>query len=158
MSAAIPFTVLVLRHMNRTDVQAVAAIEQAAYEFPWTPGIFRDCIRVGYHCRVATVEGGVRAYGIMSTAAGEAHILNLCVDPDTRRSGLGRSVLGHLTELAVRAQSQRMYLEVRPSNVAAQALYASAGFVQIGRRKAYYRARVGREDAVVLALELARPG
>ncbi len=157
MSAAVPFVVPVLRHMNRTDVAEVSAIEQSAYEFPWTPGIFRDCIRVGYHCRVASVDGCVRAYGIMSTAADEAHILNLCVDVGMRRSGLGRRMLGHLVELAVRAHSRRIFLEVRPSNTAAQQLYSQAGFVEIGRRRAYYRARVGREDAMVLALDLPAP-
>ncbi len=154
MSAAVPFVVPVLRPMTRSDVPEVSSIEQGAYEFPWTPGIFRDCIRVGYHCRVATVDGCVRAYGIMSTAANEAHILNLCVDPDLRRAGLGRRMLTHLTELALRARSHRIFLEVRPSNAAAQRLYSQAGFVEIGRRRAYYRAAAGREDAMVLALDL----
>lgn len=141
--------------MRAEDVPVVADIERAAYEFPWTDGIFRDCLRVGYHCRVLEGDGGViQGYVILSVAAAEAHLLNLCVHPDRRRCGLGRDMLHYaLTEARI-AGAQRMFLEVRPSNRAAIALYEQAGFVIIGRRPRYYRSRDGREDAVVLAKDL----
>ncbi len=154
MSAAVPFFLPVLRAMTHADADAVANLEIASYEFPWSRGIFRDCLRVGYQCRVAIVDDRLAAYGILSTAAGEAHILNLCVASDLRNAGLGRRMLNHLTEIAVRLGSRRLFLEVRPTNTAALALYRGAGFVEIARRKHYYRARGGREDAIVLSLDL----
>jgi len=141
--------------MRASDVQTVAELERASYEYPWTEGIFRDCLRVGYHCVVVESESGtLQGYAIMSVVADEAHLLNLCVSPDCRRCGLGREMLKQLLEAASLAGARRMFLEVRPSNVAALALYASEGFVEIGRRPRYYRAREGREDAVVLARDL----
>jgi len=145
----------VLRRMRASDIPIVAEMERAAYEFPWTEGIFRDCLRVGYDCRVLEGDGGVlQGYVILSVAVAESHLLNLCVHPDCRRCGLGRDMLRFAMTQARIAGAERMFLEVRPSNKAALALYADEGFVEIGRRPRYYRSRAGREDAVVLAREL----
>ncbi len=144
-----------LRLMRAADLSTVAGMERAAYEYPWTEGIFRDCLRVGYHCLVLEGDGGsLQGYAIMSVAADEAHLLNLCIRSNRRRCGLGRDLLRQLLADARLAGARRMFLEVRPSNEAALALYASEGFVEIGRRPRYYRAREGREDAVVLARDL----
>jgi len=141
--------------MRAEDIPVVAAMEQSAYEFPWTVGIFRDCMRVGYDCRVLQGDGGVlEGYVILSVAAEEAHLLNLCVHPDRRRCGLGRDMLRHALTAARIAGAKRVFLEVRPSNYPALALYEDEGFVRIGRRPRYYRSRAGREDAVVLARDL----
>lgn len=143
--------------MRAEDIPVVAEMERSAYEFPWTVGIFRDCMRVGYDCRVLEGAGGVlEGYVILSVAASEAHLLNLCVHPDRRRCGLGRDMLRHAMTEARIAGAERLFLEVRPSNHAALALYEDEGFTRIGRRPRYYRSRAGREDAVVLARELAR--
>ena len=143
------------RVMRESDVGAVMSSELAAYPHPWTGGIFRDCIRVGYHCVVVESASGVlQGYAIMSVVTDEAHLLNLCASPDCRRCGLGREILKQLLETASVAGARRMFLEVRPSNIAALALYASEGFLEIGRRPRYYRAGEGREDAVVLARDL----
>jgi ribosomal-protein-alanine N-acetyltransferase len=144
-----------LRWMRAADISAVAEMERAAYEFPWTAGIFRDCLRVGYDCRVLEGDGGaLQGYVILSVAAAEAHLLNLCVHPDRRRCGLGRDMLRHALTQARIAGAERMFLEVRPSNLAALALYEDEGFVHIGNRPRYYRSRIGREDAAILAREL----
>ncbi len=141
--------------MRAADIPSVAEMERAAYEFPWTEGIFRDCLRVGYDCRVLEGDGGVlQGYVILSVAVAEAHLLNLCVHPDRRRCGLGRDMLRHAIAEARMAGAERMFLEVRPSNLAALALYDDEGFVEIGCRPRYYRSRAGREDAVILAREL----
>ena len=58
--------------MSPGDLPAVAAVERASYEFPWSEGIFRDCLRVGYLCRVAELEGAIIAYGVVAMGAGEA--------------------------------------------------------------------------------------
>jgi [ribosomal protein S18]-alanine N-acetyltransferase len=146
---------VLLRPMAEEDIGAVAALEAAAYQFPWSEGIFRDCLRVGYFCRVVALGELVVGYGIMSMGAGEAHILNLCVRADLRNRGMGRQVLDHMLERARAAGMLEAFLEVRPSNVAAIRLYQAAGFQQIGVRRGYYQAVGGREDAAVLKLELA---
>ncbi len=109
-------TAFSFRHMEEADLAAVLAIEQQAYEFPWTRGIFRDCLRIGYHCYVVTGAEGVVGYGILSIGAGESHILNLCIHPRQRRQGLGGALLRFLMEEARKARVDCILLEVRPSN------------------------------------------
>ena len=140
---------LAIRPMREGDVVDVVAIERCAYQFPWSEGIFRDCLRVGYVCRVMTAARQVTAYGVMSLGAGEAHILNLCVGEAFRCRGAGRRLLGSLIERATLAGMGEAYLEVRPSNTAAIRLYLSSGFEQAGMRRGYYQAPGGREDAAV---------
>ena len=141
---------LMIRPMRVTDVAEVVTIERDAYQFPWGEGIFRDCLRVGYVCRVVTVSRQVIAYGVMSFGAGEAHILNLCVAQTHRCRGIGRELLGSLVERASAACMNEAFLEVRPSNTAAIRLYLAVGFEQVGMRRGYYQAVGGREDAAVL--------
>jgi ribosomal-protein-alanine N-acetyltransferase len=140
--------------MTEVDLSMVLANERAAYEFPWTLGIFRDCLRVGYHCRVLEASRGVIGHGIMSVAAQECHLLNICVRPDFQRRGYGRDLVTHLLELARAKRAITALLEVRVSNAAAYRLYAGMGFDEVGVRHNYYPARHGREDAIILALDL----
>jgi ribosomal-protein-alanine N-acetyltransferase len=144
--------------MHELDVPVVVAIERAAYQFPWSEGIFRDCLRVGYVCRLIEVGPEIAGYGIMSIGAGEAHILNVCVREDYRCRGLARQMLLYLIERARIAGMFEAFLEVRPSNIIAARLYHSMGFEQVGVRRGYYQATNGREDAAVLRrLLLADP-
>jgi ribosomal-protein-alanine N-acetyltransferase len=140
--------------MTPFDVVHVGAVERASYQFPWSEGIFRDCLRVGYLCRVAECEGDIVSYGIVAMGAGEAHILNICVSPTMRGRGIGRQMLMLLIERSGQAGMQDVFLEVRPSNLHAIALYQSVGFIEVGRRRGYYQAVDGREDALVLKLSL----
>ena len=142
------------RAMSPFDVPGVAAVERASYPFPWSEGIFRDCLRVGYLCRVAENAGEIVAYGIVAMGAGEAHVLNICVAEHVRGRGIGRRMLMLLIERSVQAGMQDVFLEVRPSNMLAIALYQSLGFIEVGRRRGYYQAEVGREDALVLKLSM----
>jgi ribosomal-protein-alanine N-acetyltransferase len=146
-----------IRPMRGADVAEVVAIERASYQFPWSEGIFRDCLRVGYICRVVSVDRQVIGYGVMSVGAGEAHVLNLCVAEAFRCRGAGRKVLLCLLERAHAAGMAEAFLEVRPSNTTAIRLYQSIGFQQVGTRRGYYQAPNGREDAAVLKLSLRRP-
>ena len=141
---------VVIRAMRGSDVADVVTIERASYQFPWSEGIFRDCLRVGYVCRVVTASRQVMGYGVMSLGAGEAHILNLCVGEEYRCRGVGRRLLGSLIERATAAGMADAFLEVRPSNTAAIRLYLALGFEQAGMRRGYYQAVTGREDAAVL--------
>jgi len=145
---------VVIRPMTEADVGSVVALERASYQFPWSEGIFRDCLRVGYTCRVVTAGNRVIGYGVMSLGAGEAHILNLCIDVGFRCQGIGRRMLDYLLDKGAAAGMTEAFLEVRPSNTAAIRLYLSVGFDQVGMRKGYYQAVGGREDAAVLKLGL----
>jgi [ribosomal protein S18]-alanine N-acetyltransferase len=149
---------VVIRPMRGLDVAEVVAIERASYQFPWSEGIFRDCLRVGYVCRVMTVGRQVMAYGVMSFGAGEAHILNLCVGETYRCRGVGKRLLTTLLERATAAGMGEAFLEVRPSNTTAIRLYQAMGFEQVGMRRGYYQAAGGREDAAVLKRVLPKTG
>lgn len=144
-----------LHPMHPSHLPQVIEIEEASYEFPWTLGIFSDCLRVGYSAWVVTdTVGEVLAYALMSMAVGEAHILNICVAPEHRRRGLAQFLLRHLIMVARSASVTLMLLEVRKSNAGARQLYEGFGFSVLGERRGYYPARDGREDAYVLGLDL----
>lgn len=144
-----------LRPMDDSHLPQVLDIERRAYPFPWTEGIFMDCLKVGYSSWVVTSpDGEVLAYALMSMAAGEAHILNLCVEPTYQQQGLGRFLLMHLQRLARNAGMTLMLLEVRKSNAAAIALYLGMGFSKLGVRKNYYPSHEGSEDALLLGYTL----
>jgi len=143
------------RRMTAQDLDTVMAIEAAVYPHPWTRGNFSDSLAAGYHCWIMECSGRVAAYTVVAIAAEEAHLLNLSVAGPWQRRGLGRALLGFVLKLARDYAAARILLEVRPSNIAALALYAAAGFVEIGVRRGYYPAGAGREDAAVLELALA---
>ena len=144
------------RPMTLADVASVVAVERSSYLFPWSEGVFRDCIRVGYLCRVVEFGSDVVGYGIMSYGAGEAHILNICIRNDLRGGGIGRRLMEFLLERARAAEMHDVFLEVRPSNPIAIRLYEALGFLRVGVRKGYYQATGGREDALVYKLTLPR--
>lgn len=141
--------------LTEAQLPAVLDIEQRAYTFPWTEGIFRDCLKAGYSSWIVQDRSGcMLAYALMTMAVGEAHILNLAVDPMLRRQGLARFLLTHLLRIARAAHTTVVLLEVRRSNKAAIQLYQGFGFRHIGTRKNYYPSHDQREDAFVLALDL----
>ena len=143
-----------IREMNHDDLGMVSDIERRSYEFPWSHGVFRDCLLAGYQCLAMIREDRVAGYAILSVAAGEAHILNLCIDSDFRALGYGERLLDELLYRARSASVREIFLEVRPSNEAALRLYRKKGFHQVAARPAYYQAIEGREDAAVLARKL----
>jgi ribosomal-protein-alanine N-acetyltransferase len=140
--------------MTLVDVPRVMEVERDSYPFPWSDGIFRDCVRVGYFCRVVEFRGVVYGHAVMSFGAGEAHVLNICIASDLREQGIGRRLMEFLIEQARKMGMQDMFLEVRPSNPSAIHLYESIGFARVGVRKGYYQASPGREDAWVYKLAL----
>lgn len=154
MSAVPDLSAYRLRPMRKRDLVQVIDIESRAYQYPWSSGIFEDCLRVGYSCWV--YEGGhcIQAYSIMSIATAECHVMNLTVNPAVHGQGVGRAVLRRLIGIATDHGADTMLLEARPSNHAALTLYRSEGFNELGTRKSYYPARGGREDAVILAKAL----
>jgi ribosomal-protein-alanine N-acetyltransferase len=153
MSAAV-YPRTQIRLMVPADLKSVAEVERSAYQYPWSLGIFRDCLLAGYYCLALEVGDMLTGYSIMSIAAAEAHVLNLCVHPSAQGMGFGRRMLNALLLKAEDSEVEKVFLEVRPSNEAALHLYRSVGFAQIGVRPAYYQAEHGREDAVILAATL----
>jgi len=142
------------RRMTAADIDAVVAIEDAVYPHPWTLGNFADSIAAGYHCWIVECAGVMAGYTVVMIAAGEAHLLNLSVSALWQRRGIGRELLNFVLKLARDYGAKMIYLEVRPSNAAAVALYASAGFAEIALRRSYYPAGDTREDAAVMQLQL----
>jgi ribosomal-protein-alanine N-acetyltransferase len=142
----------IIRAMQQEDVEGVMAIEEEVVEFPWTANIFRDCIKVGYSCWVIDDGGQIVGYGLLSLSDVEAHILNICITGSRQQQGLGLSLMKHLIEKSKELQADSVFLEVRVSNKRAFRLYKNLGFKIIGRRKDYYPATHGREDALVLEL------
>ncbi|MDR2215712.1 MAG: ribosomal protein S18-alanine N-acetyltransferase [Nevskiaceae bacterium] len=142
--------------MGFDDVVTVQTLEKQTYPFPWTQAIFRDCLRAGHYCCVVELDDVLIGYGVLSSGAGEAHVLNLCVAEPWRGRGIGAHLLAHLLEFARSLNVQEVFLEVRPSNTNAIRLYQSQGFAQIGIRRGYYQAVGGREDAVVLRKVLGK--
>lgn len=147
---------MMMRAMTAEDLDAVSAIEQAVQRFPWTRGSFADALVSGYLCRVDEAEDGtVRGYAILMPVVEEAELLNIGVARDEQRKGLGRALLHEMLEAARDMKLRRVFLEVRPSNVAAIALYHSTGFKAVGIRRGYYRNADISEDAATMACELA---
>ncbi|WP_455217118.1 ribosomal protein S18-alanine N-acetyltransferase [Kaarinaea lacus] len=155
MSAVVQSPELNIRPMTAEDIDAVMSIEFSIYPYPWTRRIMADCLRVGYYCMVGEIDGVLAGYCVMSTGADEAHILNLCVASEFQRRGLGRIMLTTVLDEAKLHDVHNVFLEVRPSNSPALYLYEQLGFNEIGLRKDYYPAKDGREDAVILALNLS---
>jgi [ribosomal protein S18]-alanine N-acetyltransferase len=140
--------------MREADLRAVLEIEESIYEFPWTLGNFRDSLRAGYACWVYRDGKRLIGYAVLLLAAGEGHLLNLSVAAHAQRRGHGRNLLHNVVQVARDHKAKVLFLEVRPTNQVGQRLYTGYGFRQIGVRRGYYPARKGREDALVLALDL----
>ncbi|MGB5715979.1 MAG: ribosomal protein S18-alanine N-acetyltransferase [Gammaproteobacteria bacterium] len=151
MSAILKEPALEIRPLQDEDLQQVIEIERQSYPHPWTQIIFGDCLQAGYSCWVCGRRGIIEAYGILSVAVGESHLLNICVRPESRQQGIGRKLLRHLVSVARRHEAEVIFLEVRISNTTARALYEDEGFNELGSRRDYYPAGDSREDALILA-------
>ena len=144
----------VFRPMTEADVESVLNIEFAAFSHPWTRGIFLDCIKSGYECWLMFLGGQQVGHGVLSAAGDECHLLNLTVKPESQSNGLGGKLLDHLMLHGKKRGAETAFLEVRESNHPAIRLYERSGFNEIGRRRDYYPAVGGREDALVMAYTL----
>ena len=143
-----------IRPLGESDLDRIMEIEHSAYPYPWSSGIFADCIRVGYDCSGLQLGPELIAYVIQAQAVGESHLLNLCVAPNWQGSGYGTLLLDHAIRLARLQNCSCMFLEVRPSNPVGIGLYGRKGFSVVGERPDYYRTDSGRENAIVMRLPL----
>jgi ribosomal-protein-alanine N-acetyltransferase len=144
--------------LQERDLPAVALIEAGAYVFPWTIGNFRDSLLGGHQCIGCWSGRELIGYAILMTALDEAHLLNLAVASEWQRSGVGARFLRQLIDRCRAQHLEMLYLEVRPSNLAARAMYEQFGFRKLGVRRDYYPSPTGREDAFFLGLNLAPKG
>ncbi|MFZ2288113.1 MAG: ribosomal protein S18-alanine N-acetyltransferase [Halopseudomonas yangmingensis] len=142
------------RRMTLDDLDAVLRVEFAAFTHPWTGGIFRDCINSGYECWVMLVGSQQVGHTVLMLGGDEGHLLNITVKPESQGRGLGQQLLGFIAARAAAAGVETLFLELRASNRAAFRLYERFGFNEVGRRKGYYPAVGGREDALVMACML----
>lgn len=159
MSALWKDPVPTLRPMGVADVDAVMAVEVAAYAFPWSRGNFIDSLAAGYPARVLRVSGdAVLGYFVAMPGVGEMHLLNITVAPEVQGRGHARTLIDALTVLCHAHGARDLWLEVRAGNDRARAMYAHLGFTQVGVRKGYYPAPFARrEDAVVMSLKFEPP-
>lgn len=140
--------------MNEHDLDAVAALEASIQAFPWSRGNFADSLQAGHSVWVCRLGGDLIGFSVIMCVLDEAHLLNLGVCKPWQGQGYGARLLRHVMQGAKQHGANKLFLEVRPSNTQAVALYRHFGFNQIGLRRAYYQAAVGREDALVFAKEL----
>ena len=142
------------RPMRAADLDRVMQIEPDLYTHPWTRGNFEDSLIAGYSCWVVECGGNLAGYGVLMIAVREAHLLNLSVAAPWQRRGFGRMLLNHFVNVARGSDAAQMFLEVRPTNVAARGLYVEFGFREITVRRGYYPSGCGREDAILMGIGL----
>lgn len=150
---------LSLRPMQMDDLDAIMQIEPIIYSHPWTRGNFSDSLNSGYSAwileeQVLEEKGELIGYALMMMVMDEAHLLNLSIAKPQQKQGLGRYLLEHMLKIAKNHKAANMFLEVRPSNISAIALYEKRGFCEMAVRRGYYPAQSGREDAVLMGLAL----
>ena len=144
------------RYMTEADIKTVLEIETLSNPFPWTKKNFIDCLRRDYYCLIQTHSNGISGFAIQSIALDETHLLNIGVGSNKRRQGLGSDLLEKIIYASEAMGSNKIFLEVRASNVAATNLYLDFGFKQIGIRKDYYRLPEGKEDALLMSKSLKK--
>lgn len=142
------------RTMQELDLDRVIKIESTIYSHPWTHGNFLDSLRAGHHAWVMMQNEEIIGYAVLMVVLDEAQLLNLSVATPFQNQGLGRALLTHVMSQAVTLNAQYMFLEVRHSNVSAIALYQKLGFVEVSVRRGYYPLGIGREDAIIMRIEL----
>lgn len=150
--------------MFDTDLTEVYAIEQTAHITPWSREIIRDCIMVGYDCRVLELyednseKATIIGYSISRYHDQGYHLLNICITKPMQGKGYGkqflRSILGFLEH---DHNANYVVLEVRVNNIPALKLYEEMGFTHVSVKKDYYKDSNGMEDAVVLKKYLSKP-
>ncbi len=164
--AQVPAQACQRRLMTMTDVEAVVSVEQRAYSHPWSRGNFVDSLAAGYHAQVLTAAPDsardtarqLVAYFVAMAGVDELHLLNITVAPEWQNQGHGSRLMDDVQALARHQQLATLWLEVRMGNARARALYRRYGFAEVGLRKSYYPAADGREDAVVMSMNVAQAG
>ena len=145
-----------LSPMTLAHIDAVMAVETAAYAFPWSRGNFIDSLAAGHTaCTLHGEAGQLLGYFVAMAGVDEMHLLNLTVAPPAQSRGHARFMLKELGGRCGRQGARKLWLEVRETNARARNMYLRLGFKYVGLRKGYYPAANGkREDAVVMSLAI----
>ena len=139
--------------MRPQDLQAIEAIERLAYAGRgWTRDILAEALHCGHECWVAIARGRPIGHAVMAAGDGRARLLSLCIHPSAQRRGHGAALARQMIQRARERDAVALTLEARPSNTAAQRLYAALGFRKVGCRKGFYRSP--NESACLLELRL----
>ena len=143
--------------MRLPDLAEVLAAEREAYQVPWTHGNFVDSLAAGYPAEVLRdPQGELLGYWVAMPGVDELHLLNITVAPAWQRRGLALVMLDRIVGACRQRGLTQLWLEVRVSNLRAQAVYQRYGFAEVGRRRAYYPVLQGpREDALLMSLMVA---
>ena len=142
-----------IEQMQPEDLDQVLRVEAASFAEPWTREMFQQGMIPGVSLALVARSGEDELWGYLcgSVVVGEFHIDNIAVDPRVRRQGVGKKLLLSALREAARAGAKVASLEVRASNVTAQALYRCFGFTVVGRRRRYYTGPA--EDALIMSLD-----
>ena len=140
--------------MSIDDLVNVYNLEVQSYDFPWTKEILRDCILYKYDAFTIYFNNLLVGYIIAKISVPETHILNLTINENFRKKGLGKSLIQLIINDSRIRGAEDIILEVRVNNINAIALYEKLDFKKVGKRKNYYESKEGREDAYVLQLKL----
>lgn len=143
------------RAMTRNDLPQVTAIEQSSTPHPWRESHFADSIKTGYQCLVAELDGKIIGHAVIMIAVDQADLLIITIDQAFQGQGYGQQLLNQVMEVASEKQCHTLLLDVRQSNNKAFNLYLNTGFSEIGIRRNYYPAGGGREDAIIMAMDLS---
>lgn len=140
--------------LEAQDIAAIMPIERACHEFPSSEKLLRSCFSKRYHNVKMLLEGKVIGFYMTELVVDEMTLHNICIDPAYQGRGLGKQLFMHFLQTAEAKGAAQLWLEVRPSNTAAVQLYLTNGFHEAGRRKDYYPAKDGREDALLMGQSL----
>lgn len=148
-----------LVRLDARAVEALAALAAEVADYPWRAAQFADSLVAGHQLLgLQAADGTLLGFAVWSQVLDDAELLDIGVAPACRRQGLGQRLLDAVMAAARAQGAQRLLLEVRAGNLAAQALYQRAGFQLSGRRKGYYPAADGREDACLMDVGLTQAG
>nr|WP_324260145.1 ribosomal protein S18-alanine N-acetyltransferase [Cellvibrio fontiphilus] len=145
--------VLHLRELSDDDVATVMSLERSAHSHPWRQSSFEDCLKGRQKCWLAESNNVLVGYVVFAHGGGDAELLNLAVAPAFQRKGIAQCLL-EFALTSIVGKADMLFLEVRVSNQKAIDLYAKMGFFELGNRKNYYPTLNGREDALLMALQL----
>ncbi|MBT3505433.1 MAG: ribosomal protein S18-alanine N-acetyltransferase [Piscirickettsiaceae bacterium] len=141
--------------MTSDDLLKVASIEKQSTAFPWSLKHFQDCLKAGHQAWVmCDSDQQIVCFTVVQKVVDELHLLNICVQRQQQGQGFGKTMLNHVIQHAKQLGSVLIVLEVRRSNAKAQSLYNKAGFNEMSVRRDYYPAKQGREDAILMGLDL----
>ncbi|GAA3944999.1 ribosomal protein S18-alanine N-acetyltransferase [Allohahella marinimesophila] len=150
--------ILEYRLMLERDLAQVLAIERESYSHPWSEQSFVGCLDGADECWVLLVDGEIVGHLVLKVILDEGQILNICVRPALQGQGVGAQLMAFAEDRFIARKVSTVFLEVRSSNTPARRLYDAAGYAEIGRRNGYYPSAGGREDAIIMGLQLEIDG